>query len=646
MYGRRFASHGLAVAMVGLLAAVTAGDALATHNTTRLVKPPSGGSSSPKISADGRYVAFSTDLHFGVSDNNGTDDVYVYDLLTGTTTMVSLPTGTNGTGNNGDSYNGNISADGRYVTFESDSDNLALDDNNDVRNVYVRDMVAQTTTVVSRPTGADAMANDFYSVDPAISDDGRYIAFESSSDNLVGNDNNAPLNVYVHDRVDGATTLASLPTGSVGTDNDASSYNASISADGRYVAFQSESDNLAANDNDTLQNVYVRDMVEQTTALVSLPTGINGSDNGELSAEPNISADGRYVAFESGSNNLAANDSDDVLNVFLRDTVAETTELVSLPTGTNGTDNNKASRSASVSGDGRYVAFRSDSSNLAANDNDAYNNIYVRDLVANTTTLASMPTGTNGTANNGDSRDPDLTPDGRYVAFASYSDNLAADDIVGWDTFVRTLLPDFPRNLEAPVVSGSPAIGKSLTCSDGTWSDGTLSRMWRRDGQPIAGQTAASYLLVAADAGRSIECVVTATNSDGGTGATSNALTVPPAATAGPPTPTPTPTPKLAISLLTKRMTVKPGRRVSFRIEANMPGKATLKIRKGRKTVASIKATLKQAGRYTIRWNGRTGTSNSGSKANRRAKHSSPASTPPASRLAPPITPEQPSPDA
>ena len=382
------------------------------------------------------------------------------------------------------------------------------------------------------------------------------------------------------------------------------------------------SDNLADNDNDSYRNVYVRDLSAQTTTLVSLPTGAVGTGNNGDSQEPSISADGRLVAFQSASDNVAVNDNNDFDNAYVRDLAAQTTTLVGLPTGTDGSANDAHAVDPTLSPDGRFVAFNSSSSNLAANDADGVRNIYVRDLAAQTTMLASLPTGTDGSANNDHSYRPDMSTDGRYVAFQSGSDNLADNDNNDLSNiYVRTLLPDPPRNVEAPAVTGQAAVGQTLACSDGLWTEGTLGRVWRRDGQPIAGQTAASYLLVAADGGYSIDCLVTATNADGATNAKSNAVTPAPI----PPVPSPRADPpiralKLAINLITRRTTTKPRSRVSFRIESNMPGKATLKIRKGRKTVATIKATLKQAGRYTIKWNGRTGTSNSGKKAKRRSK--------------------------
>ena len=158
-----------------------------------------------------------------------------------------------------------------------------------------------------------------------------------------------------------ATTLVSAPDGSTdGTANDNYSALASVSADGRYVAFESASNNLSDDDNNNYVNVFVRDVQTNATTLVSAPTGsTDGTGNNDDSIQASISADGRYVAFASGSDNLSASDNNDHFNIFVRDMTTNTTTLVSAPTGsTDGTGNNEASFLSSISDDGRYVGLR------------------------------------------------------------------------------------------------------------------------------------------------------------------------------------------------------------------------------------------------------------------------------------------------
>jgi Tol biopolymer transport system component len=262
----------------------------------------------------------------------------------------------------------------------------------------------------------------------SISSDGRYIAFTSGRDNLATNDTNNTQDVFLLDRQTGTTTLVST-TGTASGNNR--SFNPVVSADGRYVAFDSNASNLVANDsNGTLQDVFVRDLVTGTTTLVST-TGTSSGNNqstssgNNQSSSPVVSADGRYVAFISQASNLVANDSNGTQDVFVRDLVTGTTTLVST-TGT--TSGNIRSVSPVVSADGRYVAFTSLASNLVANDSNNTEDVFVRDLVTGTTTLVS----TTGTASGNRSSDnPVVSADGRYVAFTSYASNLATGDYNG-----------------------------------------------------------------------------------------------------------------------------------------------------------------------------------------------------------------------
>ncbi|MEN4007321.1 MAG: cysteine peptidase family C39 domain-containing protein [Methanobacteriaceae archaeon] len=155
-----------------------------------------------------------------------------------------------------------------------------------------------TTTRVSVATngtesGGDGRYIDFSSAEPSISSDGRYIAFSSSATNLVVNDNNGRRDVFVHDRLLNTTTLVSVS--SAGVQGNASSKSPSISADGRYVAFISYATNLVANDTDTFNDVFVRDLLLNTTTMVS----VFDADVRVKNKQPSISADGRYIAFSS-----------------------------------------------------------------------------------------------------------------------------------------------------------------------------------------------------------------------------------------------------------------------------------------------------------------------------------------------------------
>jgi Tol biopolymer transport system component len=211
-----------------------------------------GDSECPSISADGRYVAFaSLASNLVPGDTNGRMDIFVHDRLTGQTTRVSVAS--DGTEGNGDSGFPSISADGRYVAFASLASNLVPGDTNGTWDVFVHDRLTGQTTRVSVASGGAQGNGD--SRFPSISADGRYVAFQSYASNLVPGDTNGVLDVFVHDRLTGQTTRVSVA--SDGTQGDSYSFGSSISADGRYVAFASYASNLVPGDTNGWADVFV-----------------------------------------------------------------------------------------------------------------------------------------------------------------------------------------------------------------------------------------------------------------------------------------------------------------------------------------------------------------------------------------------------
>ena len=340
---------------------------------------------------------------------------------TATTTRVSVASG--GAEATTGSYNPSVSADGRYVAFESYASNLVANDTNDVADVFVRDTLAGTTIRVSvDSSGAQAIGG--YSLCPSISVDGRYVAFMSNATNLVPNDTNGTTDVFVRDTQAGTTIRASV--GAAGSQaSGGGSYYPSVSADGRYVAFESGASNLEAGD-ETGADIFVRDMLAGTTIRVSVNS--SGAEDRGRSHDPSISADGRYVAFMS-------NYIDGIAGIFVRDTQAGKNTHVDV--GPGGIQPNGSSDSASISADGRYVAFRSYASNLVANDTNDVADVFVRDTLAGATTRVSVDSAGNQ-ALAGDSDSASISADGRYVAFRSYASNLVPGDWNGsFDIFMR-----------------------------------------------------------------------------------------------------------------------------------------------------------------------------------------------------------------
>ena len=324
----------------------------------------------PGISADGRYVAFASDAsNLVAGDTNNVRDVFVHDRVTGETTRVSVAS--DGMQANRASELAAISADGGYVAFHSDASNLVAGDTNNVRDVFVHDRVTGETTRVS--VASDGTQANSSSILPQVSADGRYVTFTSFANNLVAGDSNRAWDVFVHDRVTGETTRVSVA--SDGTQAGGESVWPAISADGRYVAFHSWASNLIADDTNGTLDVFVHDRVTGETTRVSVAS--DGMQANGFSGFSKLSADGRYVVFLSVASNLVAGDTNNFSDIFMHDRVTGETTRVSV--ASDGTQANAGSAEPAISADGRYVAFPSYASNLVAGDTNGEADIFVHD---------------------------------------------------------------------------------------------------------------------------------------------------------------------------------------------------------------------------------------------------------------------------
>jgi len=344
------------------------------------------GSTYSSLSADGRVIGFSSFASDLVpNDTNNTTDVFVRNLETGVTTLVSINSAGTASGNRA-SFFSNISGDGRIVAFQSSASDLVANDSNGTwQDVFVRNLQTGTTILVSVAADGSGSGNSASS-QPAVSADGRRVVFTSSATNLVTlNDSNNASDVFVRDLALGRTTLISVNregtgTGTVvfisGFEGSDITSEATISANGNIIAFVSDATDLVDNDPtrpDRRANtdVFIRDVAAGTTTLVSVNREGTGSAN--LSSgfdNVEVSADGRFVVFDSNASDLVVNDTNLSTDVFVRDLQQPETTLVSRNASSTGSGDDR-SFSPSISPDGSAIVFHSDATNLVANDTNA-----------------------------------------------------------------------------------------------------------------------------------------------------------------------------------------------------------------------------------------------------------------------------------
>jgi Tol biopolymer transport system component len=386
------------------------------------------------VSADGRYVAFESWASNLGRDTNRKPDIFVRDRVLGTTERVSISS--SGRQAQGKSTDPAISADGRYVAFTSTAQDLVAGDVNHVRDVFVHDRRTGTTRLVS-VSSAGRQANDD-SVHPVISADGRIVAFQSSATNLVPADTNRIRDIFVRNLATGRTKRVSVS--STGRQANDRSSSPAVSADGRIVAFGSGASNLVAGDTNEAGDVFVRDRVASKTWRVSVSA--EGRQANDVSSRPSVSASGTVVAFESDATNLVAHDTNYAYDVFVRDRVTGTTEKVSLSsTGEHGNSDSYATRAQALSADGRYVAFESWATNLVAGDTNGVGDVFWHDRSTGTTLRVDVSSSGEQTAGEVNSLLSAMSSDGRFVAFWSAAPNLVPGDTSGSDDlFLRGAL--------------------------------------------------------------------------------------------------------------------------------------------------------------------------------------------------------------
>ena len=383
-------------------------------------------SKADSISVQGQWVVFDSAASNLPGPNNGVTEVYERNLLTRQTILVSENTA--GAPANGNSFGGSVAANGRFIAFASLATNLGT--HNQRENVFVRDMQTGETVLISRRSGifgAEANRNSF---GPTMSTDGRFVSFSSDATNLGAT--NHTTNVYVRGLRSGRTALVSRQSGIGGEQADGRSFEASISPHGRYVVFVSDADNLVPGaPSPGIDEIYVRDRVTHTTTLLSRADGPSGAPANSPSGEPTVSLDGHRVVFSSTATNLVATPvaGSAVREVYLRDLNSDETTLVSRGEAPNGAPANADSGEPVITADGRYVAFASEATNLQPMAVPAtaapVREVYERNLMTGALALVSRANGPGGSPANADSAAPAISPAGHYVAFSSAATNLS-----------------------------------------------------------------------------------------------------------------------------------------------------------------------------------------------------------------------------
>ncbi|MCP4356893.1 MAG: hypothetical protein GY796_02610, partial [Chloroflexi bacterium] len=402
-------------------------------------------SADPTITANGQYIAFeSTATNLVTNTVTLWNDVFVHDTVGMTTTLVSIAS--DGTPGNAISENPTISADGRYVAFQSNATNLATGDLSHL-DVFVHDRDTDEDGVFDEPGAvatrrvsqtASGIPANAASTHPAMSADGRLIVFTSSANNLVTGDSNNSADIFLYDRdadADGIfdeigeVSVVLISFGVDGLPADNFSMQPAISPDGRQVAFESWASNLIVGGTTPFRrHVYVRDWNVGMTYLVSQSSG--GVEAGDSSYQPILSANGRFIAFESLADNLVGTDSNLGRDIFVRDRDVDedgifdeagevATLRVSVDSSGNQMDGGQAYNSA-ISGDGEQIAFDSDASDLVLNDDNSDYDVFLHDREA----IVPPPTGANLLVN---MSGPDIVLDSAAVTYTVSIKNLGPE---------------------------------------------------------------------------------------------------------------------------------------------------------------------------------------------------------------------------
>ncbi len=422
------------------LCALTAAASAQVCNLERVSLNPNGSDSDnhsggSSLSRDGRFVAFASSAANLIGlDTNNAEDVFVHDRVLALTERISV-----------DSFGGeadiqsslpSISADGRYVVYSSWARNLVPGDTNNTNDVFLRDRVLGTTTRVS--VDANGAEGNYGSYQATISKNGRWIAFLSSASTLVPGDVNDARDVFLVDRELGGIELVSISTAGVQGDGWAGGSQGGpvASEDGRYVFFQSPATTMVLGDTNAVLDVFVRDRVLATTSILSV--GVGGAQSNGQTDVTGISTDARYVALVSLASNLVPNDNNGQFDSFVLDRASGVIERVSV--SSTGQEGSGSSWSCAISEDGRFAIFTDTAPDLVPNDTNGKRDAFRHDRISHTTERISISL--TGTQADADCVHPSICGDGTTIAFTTAATAIVFADVNGVsDVFVTSCRP-------------------------------------------------------------------------------------------------------------------------------------------------------------------------------------------------------------
>lgn len=435
-----------------------------------------GNSMEASISGDGRYIVFmSTSEYLLPLPTTTYGNIFVYDMEYGGV-VWNASKGLSKKGGNGGCRYPHITENGSYIVFESHASDLVAGDDNDQRDFFI-----VPTAIGSSPIRINARLSSSSNSpsDSSISDDGRYVVFDSELDDLVPNDTNGVVDVFIYDKTYGAITrldvddvqgtlakfssqisgdgnyitylsgatpaerhvyrysrvtdsVEDISVNSNGYPLDNESRHAVMNFDGKLIAFGTQASNVTPFDTNKTIDIVLHDSENNSTDILSGHTPRSNDSSGDITS---LTQDGRYVAFYSSASNLVQGDTNDKDDVFVRDTIDNTIERVSI--ATDGTQGNSTSKNPSISSDGRYVVFQSFADNLTSYDTNNKYDIFLHDRKLRTTICVSKKR--NGSESFDNSENPTISADGNFVLFKSYEALDDADTNGKEDIYVHNL---------------------------------------------------------------------------------------------------------------------------------------------------------------------------------------------------------------